>query len=335
MLRKRVLVTGATGLVGSYIARLLVLGGEWEVVATRRENSPTELLGAATSQIDWIVGDLRDAWTCQEALADCTHVVHAAGLVSYRAGDTQLLDELNAQLTRQLVDFALDAELPLQHFVHVSSIAALNENKQHDLNFEVDQHTTRYAMSKRRAELQVWRAMEEGLPTTIVNPSVVLGAGFWDRSSCRLVDWVAAGQRFYPPGSTAYVDVRDLAGFVVHLLSQPARKQRYVVSGTNATYAEFFHLLADALEVPAPQTVVSPWQAELAWRAEAARALVTGAEPLLTSESARRSLRRLSFDNRRSVELGARYRPLEQTVADLVASYRATRKQGYGTWALD
>lgn len=334
MTRTRVLVTGATGLVGSYLARALAADARYEVRATRRATSSTVLLAEAAPRLDWVTGDLRDLDVQDEALADVEAVVHAAGLVSYRPADAAALREVNVAITRDLVNGAL--ERGVGHFLHVSSIAAISPTDaaapvdESDRGFARDARTTRYAVSKYAAELEVWRGSEEGLPVTILNPSVVLGAGRWTESSCRLFGWVDAGQRFYPPGSTGYVDARDVAAFAKTRLDAGPAGERYLLNGANVTYRAFFDLLADALGVVPPRTQVNAWQAELAWRAEAVRAGVLRQRPLLTEESARRSLTRRAYDAGKSIAAGAHYRPLEATVADVARVYRATVGRGWG-----
>ncbi|MFK8058304.1 MAG: hypothetical protein AB8F78_19420, partial [Saprospiraceae bacterium] len=103
----------------------------------------------------------------------------------------------------------------------------------------------------------------------------------------------------------------------------------------NWKYKSFFDTVADALGVQPPQTQVNPWQAELAWRAEAVKATITRTSPLLTKESARRSMGIHQFDNSKSVVAGATYRPLSETISDVVKSYRKTAKKGWGVLARD
>ena len=337
--RRRVLVTGATGLLGAYIARLLVRDAGLEVRATKRASSSTALLAEAAARIDWVTGDLLDLDVQDEAMDGVDVVVHAAGLVSYKPGDSKRLKAVNVGLTEDLVNLALEREV--SQFVHVSSIAAISPARDTETiserhrTFHPAANTTRYAVSKYEGELHVWRGHEEGLPVTILNPSVVLGAGYWDRSSCRLFDWVARGQRFYPPGGTGYVDVRDIAAFAKTCIDESITGRRFVLSAENWTYKRFFDAVAAELNVEPPRTRVNPWQAELAWRGEAVRAAVTGDTPLLTKESARRSMSLSEFDNAQSLATGARYRPVAETIAQTAEAYAKTRDAGFGVLPIE
>ena len=336
--RTTVAITGATGLLGSYIARVLAADGRYAVRAARRANSTTVLLGEAAARIEWLTGDLRDLDFQDELLRDAEIVVHAAGLVSYKPGDAAALRELNVELTADLVNLSLEAGA--RQFVHLSSVAAISPDGGVDVSqeqhttFYPDAATTRYARSKHAAELEVWRGAEEGLAVTVLNPSVVLGGGFWDRSSCRLFGWVDAGQRFYPTGSTGYVDVRDVAAFAKTCIDDYLVGERYILNADNWRYKRFFDAVAEALGVAPPHTPVNHWQAEAAWRAEAARSLVTRTTPLLTRESARRSMSHSAFDNQKSVNAGAAYRPVGETIEEVAALYRATQARGWGVLSL-
>jgi len=334
--QKTVLLTGATGLVGSYIARAFAKDTNLKLIASKRSTSTTLLCAEANACIDWREGDLLDFDFTESLLKEADIVVHAAGLVSYKKEDSKLLKQLNVELTRDLINGALAHEI--EHFIHVSSIAAISPanpeviiDESHG-TFHPTETTTRYAKSKFEAELHVWRGAEEGLDVAIISPSVVLGAGFWDQSSSRLIQWVDQGQRFYPPGATGYVDVRDVAAFAKTCYDKHYTAQRYVLNAENWTYKSFFDAVAKKLGVNPPQTKVNPWQAELAWRAEAVKAAVVGKSPLLTKESARRSMGIHRFDNSKSLAAGATYRPLEETIADVVKCYRATGNQGWGVF---
>ena len=332
--RKVVAVTGATGLVGSYLVRTLIADGAYDVRALKRSASSTVLLGEAASRVDWLTGDARELHLQDELLDGADVLVHAAGLVSYKPSDSARLHELNVSLTADLVNACLEAGT--SHLVHLSSIAAISPPADVDVSDESHttffpaRDTTRYARSKHAAELEVWRGKEEGLGITVLNPSVVLGAGFWDRSSCRLFGWVDRGQRFYPTGSTGYVDVRDVAAFAKTRIDAGPSGARYILNADNWRYKRFFDAVASALDVAPPSVAVNDWQAELAWRAEAAKATLTRRAPLLTKESARRSMAHGTYDNARSLDAGASYRPVTESITDIAGSYRSTAERGWG-----
>ena len=325
----RVLVTGATGLLGRYLLFDLCADGRFAVTANYRKGSDRSGLEDLPN-LTWRLGDLEDQTFVNDLLDDADAVVHAAGLVSYRDSDAAALRRYNVELTARLADAAL--ALNVGHFLHVSSVAAIspaqseNTVDERALTFHPHDYSSSYARAKYYAELEVWRAGEEGLPFTILNPSVILGAGDWRRSSAQLFDWVAQGQRYYPAGGTGYVDARDVAAFAkTCLLGGPAQR-RFIVSAHNWSFGRFFKTVAQALGVNAPQTLAGPWFAELAWRGAGLSAKLQGRDPLLTKETARRAQQTLTYDNAASLAAGATYRPLEQTIWDVARAY-ATQAQ--------
>ena len=328
----RVLVTGGTGLLGAQLLATLSDANAYRVTATRRPTSRMETV-AHLDHVQWVTGDLAEREFADACLREADAVVHAAGLVSYDARDAGALVETNVRLTARLCDAAL--ALGVAHFVYVSSIGALSPARRDGLidesalTFHVQPDTSRYARSKYAAELEVWRAGEEGLGTTILSPSVVLGAGRWAESSAQLVPWVARGQRYYPPGGTGYVDARDVAAFAKTCLDRGPAGRRYIVSAENWAFGPFFERVAAELGVAPPATLAKAWQAELAWRGAQARARLTGAAAVLTRESARRSMVSLRYDNSASVAAGATYRSLGATIRDVVGAFRATESQGW------
>ena len=79
-----------------------------------------------------------------------------------------------------------------------------------------------YAKTKYLAELEVWRGVAEGLNVVMVNPTVVLGAGDWTRSSLQLIKYVHDERPFYTDGLVNYVDVLDVAESLYRLMESEA-----------------------------------------------------------------------------------------------------------------
>ncbi len=323
--RERVVVTGGTGLLGRYLLYELCADGRFEVVATRRAGSDLRDL-TELPNLEWVLGDLGAPDFVAELLAGADAVVHAAGLVSYARRDRVEMRRVNVDLTALLADTAL--ALGVEHFLHISSVGAISpaqfDEPLHESPFTFHPHddTSAYARSKYAGELEVWRAGEEGLPFTILNPSVILGAGDWQRSSAALIDWVARGQTYYPPGGTGYVDARDVAAFAKTCLLRGAANRRFIVSAENWSFRQFFTEVAKALDVEPPLRSAQPWQAELAWRGAGLLAKLQGRDAVLTKETARKSMRTVRYDHAASVAAGAIYRPLEDTIWDVGRAFK-------------
>jgi nucleoside-diphosphate-sugar epimerase len=320
-----IFVTGGTGLIGSFLLRALRARG-LAVRALHRGEIPA---GAAAG-VEWLAGDLLDTDLLRAALTpDVTHVFHCAGLVSYAPQDEDLLLSVNVQGTAAVVDACL--ERPGIRLAHVSSVAALGgpaagSTARADGALPVTETSTwdlgaahpAYATSKYLGELEVWRGVAEGLSAVIVNPSVVLGPGNWDRRSTRLLRYAHQQHRIYTRGLVNFVDVRDVVNHLMALaLDRPAlQAERYILSADALPLADFFRQAATAMSRRPPTVAVPGWAAEVIWRLEHARAVLTGARPLITKDTARAGRRPVVYAHDKvQSATGLGFRPLAETLA--------------------
>ncbi len=326
-----ILVTGGTGFLGSYLVRLLVKNG-YKVRAIRRASSPMDLVQELENQVEWIEADVTDIVALEDAFQGVTHVMHCAAISSFHPKDAQRLKNINVDGTTNVVNLALD--FGVQKLIHVSSIAAFGRAKNRprlDENSKWVQSkgNSRYAVSKYLSEQEVWRAHAEGLPVAIVNPAVILGSGFWDAGSPRFFSQIDQGLKFWPVGRGGFVDVRDVAQFMLHLLESDITGERYILNAQNASFKELFELIANALGTKPPPIKVSPFLAEVAWRVEWLKEKILGAEPVVTKESARSSVSSFYYENAKSLSVfNFQYRPLEQTVRETAAQFLEAKKEG-------
>lgn len=324
------LLTGATGFLGSYVARMLVRDG-YAVRALKRKDSPVALTGEAAGAIEWVEGDITDVVALEEAMKGVTHVCHCAAMVSFHPRDAHTMYHINVEGTANVVNAALDAGV--QRFVHVSSIASLGRDKNRTHLNEKSSwvegaDNTRYAISKYRSEQEAWRGHAEGLPVAVVNPAMIAGAGYWNNGTARFFDQIYKGLKFCPTGSSGFVDVRDVARFICLLLKSDITGERYILCAENMKYKTFFEYIAQTLGVPAPSIPVQPWLAEIAWRVEWIKEKLLGIEPVVTKESARSSVSSYTYSNEKSLTFpNFQYRPLTQTIQETALQYLYARQQ--------
>ncbi|MEO6977808.1 MAG: NAD-dependent epimerase/dehydratase family protein, partial [Mucilaginibacter sp.] len=171
-----ILVTGATGFLGSEVALQLLQQGN-SIRCTRRSQSliPDILL---PYPIQWVEADMLDIFALEDALKDVTQVYHCAAWVSLKQADKKPMINANVMGTANLVNLCALQNIRL---VHVSSVAAIGLAKPGDLiteNHHLDQATESdgYAISKLESEMEVWRGIAEGMDAVIVNPSIIIGA---------------------------------------------------------------------------------------------------------------------------------------------------------------
>ena len=339
-----IFVTGGTGLIGSFLLRELVARGH-AVRALHRGTVPPAL--AALPGVEWVPGELGDDLLLLAAIGpDVTHVLHCAGLVSYAPQDEDALLQVNAEGTAAVVNACLAR--PGVRLGYVSSVAALGggppaadaggalpapHRVDESATWDLGASHPAYATSKYLAELEVWRGATEGLSAVIVNPSVVLGPGDWDRSSTRLLRYAHDEHRFYTRGLLNFVDVRDVvAQFLRLTLELPVGPtERYILNGGQCELGEFLRQVARALGRRPPTTMVPDWAAEVIWRAEHLRSLLTGARPLITRDTARASRRPARYDTSKvQAATGLGFRPLADTIAWAAASLKSNRT-AFGT----
>ncbi len=311
-----IFITGCNGLIGSFIARGLLSKGE-KILALKRSSSDLSLLKDIEFSIHWLEGDISDTEILNKAMEQCDTVIHSAAVISFASPTRELMYKVNVEGTANVVNAALKNNI--KKFCHISSIAALGRKKgeliiDENALWEDSEMNTHYAKSKYLAELEVWRAIEEGLPAFIVNPSVVLGPGNWENGSTKLFKYVYKENKFYTDGHISYVDVQDVANIVIQLLAKGSIGERYILNAGRVSYKELFATIARSFNVRPPGVKVGKVLAEIAWRLESIRTLFSTAEPILTKETARVSDFSYEYPNTKIVQfLGYKFLPLEST----------------------
>jgi len=316
-----ILVTGGTGLLGSYVLRMLVNQGFTNISATCRANSPFDLVEDIKDRINWQEGDLTDGYFVQDIMIGVQQVYHCAAVVSYDGRERDEMMRINVDSTTNLVNEGLHNSI--QKFVHVSSIAALGRRKNmpiisEDTKWERSPMNSNYAISKYLSEMEVWRAAAEGLTVAIVNPSIIVGGGFWNKGTARFFKNIAKGFKFYPVGGSGFVDVRDVADFMIRLMDSNLQGERYVLNGENLSYEQFFRLVSSSIGAKMPNIKVNSFIREVAWRVEWLRARLFNTTSTITKETAENSARTWHFDNTKSLKVfeNFEYRPISKSVEE-------------------
>jgi len=238
-----VLVTGATGLVGNNVLRLLVDRGEAARAMIRKSSARAPLAGL---DVDTVYGDVRDADAVQAACRGVQVVIHAAAHVHFGWSGRRLHQAVNVTGTANVADAALAAGARM---VHVSSVDALgvgSGGKPADEDSRRGKVPCPYVLSKRAAEQALLKRVADGLDATIVNPGYLLGPWDWKPSSGRVLLGVA--KRFAPAvpyGGNSFCDVRDVAAGILSAVERGRRGRRYILSGENLTYLEAWRLFAE------------------------------------------------------------------------------------------
>lgn len=311
-----ILITGITGLVGSELARAFSSLGT--IHGLKREGADLAALGLEGLSIHWHEGDILDFNSLLEAMEGIDMVIHSAGKVSFLPKDEKSLFQVNHQGTAQVVNALLAAGV--SKLVYVSSVAALGQVPEQDAYDETSTWVdgpdqTAYALSKYRAELEVWRGEQEGLQVLVVNPAVVLGKLAYARSSGALYQAVLNGLPFFPTGNLNYIDVRDVAAITRALVDKEAWGERFVLSKESIPYQAFFQQAAQTFGGSVPKRALPNWG--IAWGIPILKTLarLLGKNLQLTAAVARNAQRKTQYSNQKVERyLQFRYRELQDTL---------------------
>lgn len=314
----KVFITGATGLVGSFVCRQLLENGH-TIRAVKRTSSKMTLLEDIEQRIEWVVGDMNDTEFLEESLEGIEAVIHAAAIISFDKRWEQKMYHTNVLGTADLVNTCL--KLNVKKFLHVSSVAAIGRKAGQIKLSEADrwegtEFDSIYARSKYLQELEVWRGAQEGLEVKIVNPSVILGPGLWGQGGSTSVFKYAYDEKsFHPEGTVNYVDVRDVSSAVVKLMESDIKGERFILNAGTLSYKEFFGQIAEAFGKKPPQKVVKPWMLKVVVTFEFIRSRITGKEAMITKDTAILSRANFHFQNDKIRQaLAFEFKPFDESL---------------------
>ena len=320
----KVLVTGASGFVGSAVARALSRRGDKVRVLMRSTSVRTNIDG---EDFEIAEGDMRDRHAMMEAMDGVRYVFHVAADYRLWARDPEEIVRNNLEGTRAVMQAARG--VGVERIVYTSSVAALKPVHGVAVD-ETSRHSEQtvigaYKKSKLVAERLVERMVGEGLPAVIVSPSTPIGPrDVKPTPTGRIIVQAANG------GMPAFVDtglnlvhVDDVANG--HLLAQEKGRigENYILGGEDVR-------LKDMLAVIAPLAGRKPPRIQLprgplyplAWGAEFV-ARFTGKEPMLTADALAMSRYHMFFSSKKAQdELGFTARPYSQAIEDAVTWFR-------------
>ena len=318
-------VTGASGFLGSVLCRHLLEQGH-EICALSRNSS---VKAAPAGPVQWIVGDVLDYDSLLQGMEGVDAVFHCAAYLGFegkRSADQIML--VNVQGTANVVNAALECAVP--RLVHVSSIAALGrsenqlEEKDESAEWKRSKLNTIYAISKHLAEIEVYRAIAEGLDAVIVNPSLIMGPGKPGENTMQITEKLAARSlRFLPSGGTNVVDVEDVAAGIVRACEKGVTGERYLLAGHNLLWKDILGILSSALQVQPPTRRVGKNTFLVLSSLLEAVAAITRTKPILTRETARVASSVSYYNNSKAVSaLGCTFRPFTETAARTAAAVK-------------
>ena len=329
----KIFITGATGFTGSYVLRTLLKEGYTDLVAIKRKTSSMALVSDVVDAVQWHEVDLFETFKIESILEDREVIIHTAGIVNFKGKDKNAVFDANVKLVHDLVNIALRNNI--KKFIHFSSIAAIGRagdgvpvNEKTD--WTESPLNSDYGKSKYLGEMEVWRGSAEGLPVVILNPSLIMGAGFWNNTTPAIYKEVERGHRFYPMGSNGMVDVRDVAKAVILALNPEIVNERFLLNADNISYKRMFTIIAEHINATIPTKPLT----------KTLHSLMTNGTALLEklpinlpfSSQQLRVLNAISnYDAQKSRDLlGLTYRPVEDTLIETAEVFNRSRELGEG-----
>jgi dihydroflavonol-4-reductase len=307
------LVTGATGFIGSHLARRLVQRGD-DVrlgVMPGATDEPIRELDAPRIECDVL-----DRRAVKRAVKGMDRVFHCAGVTSVRPRDGVRAFEVNVDGTKTVLEECLKADV--DRVVLNSSAWALGPAKPGGTADENQLFTAArlgipYVSSVHEAEVEAMRLAAQGLPLVCVNPCVTFGAGDYNVSSTRIVRNFLLGRvPMYVDGAFSVVDVRDVAEGLLLAEQRGAVGERYLLGGRNFTFDRMFADLGRLSGIEPPVKV--PLRAAIA-----AASTLGGRFPGSVEEIRVASQWWTYRSAKARRELGWRARPHEETLEATVA----------------
>ena len=322
----KILLTGGTGFLGAYLIQELV-EKNYTVRAIRRNKIlPPYIPDRIFEKVEWVDGDILDVVSLEEAMEDIDAIIHTAGVISFSKKDRKRMYKVNIEGTANMVNMALEKNV--RRFVHVSSVAALGRTANggtvdEEKKWEDSNVNTHYGKSKYRGELEVWRAMSEGLSGVIINPSTFLGFGDWNTGSCAIFKNVYEEFKWYAPGINGFVDVQDVARAAIALMESGISEQRFIINSENWAFKRLQDTIAIHMGRKKPTRETSPALLDLAWRSEKLKSFFTGRRPLLTRDSAKVAVSKTYFENQKLLDAlpDFSYTPLDVSITEACKKY--------------
>jgi len=317
------LVTGATGLLGNNLVRMLLARGERVRVLVREGADPRPLAGL---DVEVARGDVRDPGAVSAAVAGVSHVFHAAaGVQVGRRG----LEAMRAVNVTGAAHVARACNAEGARMVQVSSVTALgygtiaapaDEERPPMAGLRVP-----YVLTKREGDRLVAREVEAGLDAVFVHPAYMLGPWDWKPSSGRMLLAVARGRAVAaPPGGNDFCHVEDVAAGILTAAERGGRGEHYILGGEALTYRAAWALFARVTGGRAPLLTMPAPIVRAAGAAGDLWGLVSGGEGDLNSGSARMSCLPHHFSDRKARDaLGYASRPAEVAARDAWAWFGA------------
>ncbi len=333
-LKRKILITGTSGLVGSHVLLDVLQKTDTKVHALKRKNSNLKPLKnlfdwhgklELLEQVNWIEFDLRDDQLPPTLPDSIDELIHTAAIVSFNPDDNGIMEEVNVKATELLINYA--RQVGVKKFGFVSSIAALGRvntsgKYTEDSEWVENESNSFYSKNKYESERMVLAANSEEMSTYLVNPGVILGPCDWGRSSGTFFRTGAKGIAFYTRGANGFVDVRDVSRGLLEVMKNGPSGERHILVSESLPYKQVFTWLAVGFRNKPPRIYSPQWLTGLGWRLDKVRSKIKGTHPTLTKETARNANGVHTYDNSKMMSRGFEFIPIEQSIREAIPFFK-------------
>lgn len=312
----RILITGATGLLGSNLVRLLLERG-YEVGVFIHIRSYTKTLQGLP--ISRYFGDILDPESLENAVKHHDVVIHAAAITEYWPSRSSKIREVNIEGTRNVIDVVKKCNI--KRLIYIGSGSSYNApgNYSGKLPFAGSRYGLDYIDSKYIAlQLVLDAANNEGLPALAILPTFMIGPYDSLPSSGKLV--LALSKRkfkFYTGGGRNFIHVRDVATAIANSIDKGIIGKYYVAGHENLTYKSFFKKATTVLGIPAPAIQLSDKMVKFVGFLGSVKGNLMGSKPLLSYPTAKIACDKLYVNCKDAIEeLDMPQTPIENAVSE-------------------
>jgi len=331
-----ILVTGGTGLVGSHLLYQLTSQNKQVRAIYRTSKSLdsvkkvfsyfTDNIEGLFSKIEWVKADITDTPSLEKVFVNVDVVYHVAALVSFNPKEYRKMRQVNIDGTANIVNYAIAGTV--QKLCFVSSIAAIGDSINNEVvteenDWSIESGNNGYSITKHGAEMEVWRASQEGVDVIIVNPGVILGAGFWNLNTGQLFSKVAKGFKYFTEGVTGFVGVADVVKSMIDLTESDVKNEGFILVSENISFKEVFTEIAKNLEKKPPTIKISKTTTSFLRRTDAIISFITGKKRLITKDSAN-SLHSKTYYSSEKIKnsFGFEFTPIKSVIKEVCISYK-------------
>jgi dihydroflavonol-4-reductase len=322
-----VFLTGATGFVGSHVARAFAAQGARLHLLVRSTSRLDNLEGLSA---ETVIGDLRNPDSFRDALSDCEVLVHVAADYRLWVRDPQAMYAANVDGTRNLL--ALAREVGVRRVVYTSSVATMGFREDGTIVDEntpvsLDDMIGHYKRSKYLAEQEAIVAARDGQQVIVLNPTTPIGANDIKPTPTGqiIVDFLNRKFPAYVDTGLNLVDVGEVARMHVVALERGQPGERYILGGENLSLKQILDKMSAITGLPSP-TMQVPHSVAMAFAFfdETVTGRLRGKEPRATVEAVRMGKKKMFASSAKAErELGFRIVPVYAALRAAIDWFRA------------